>query len=230
MINVLFMLTFIVGLALTLWAQWRVRGNFDRWSRVAARSGLTGAEVARRILDANGLHHVPVQMVPGRLSDHYDPIAPAVRLSESVYHSHSIAAISVAAHECGHALQHKEAYGALVLRHRMVPLLNITSGAAPFLLFAGVAFRMAGLLLLGLVFFSTVVLFHLVTLPVEFNASARAKKIMAQQGFISGAEEERGVRRVLGTAAFTYVAGALVALMELLKYVVLLFFQTNNDD
>lgn len=229
MINVLFILVFFGGLALTLWAQWRVRGNFDRWSRVRARSGLTGADVARRILDANGLYHVPVQMVPGRLSDHYDPTAPAVRLSESVYHSDSIAAISVAAHECGHAVQHKEAYGALVLRHRMVPVLNFTSGAAPFLLFAGLAFRMSGLFLLGIIFFATVVLFHLVTLPVEFNASSRAKKIMVQQGYINGFEEERGVNRVLGAAAFTYVAGALVALMELLRYVVLLFIQNNDD-
>jgi uncharacterized protein len=230
MINALFGITFVVGLALTLWAQWRVKGNFNRWSRVAARSGMTGAEVARRILDDNGLHHVPVQVVPGRLSDHYDPTAPAVRLSEDVYYSNSIAAISVAAHECGHALQHKESYGALVFRHRMVPVLNFTSGAAPFLLFAGVAFRMAGLLVLGLIFFSTVVLFHLVTLPVEFNASARAKQIMARQGFINGVEEERGVNRVLGSAAFTYVAGALVALMELLRYIVLLFLQNSSDD
>jgi Zn-dependent membrane protease YugP len=153
----------------------------------------------------------------------------AVRLSEENYFSDSVAAISVAAHECGHAIQHKEAYGALIFRHRMIPVLNITSGLAPFLLMAGFALKMSGLLMLGLIFFSTVVLFHLVTLPVEFNASSRAKKIMIRQGFINGHEEEKGVRRVLGAAALTYVAGALVALLELLQYVVVLFFQDRRD-
>jgi Zn-dependent membrane protease YugP len=168
-------------------------------------------------------------MVPGKLTDHYDPTARAVRLSEDVFASDSIAAISVAAHECGHAIQHKEAYGALMFRHRMVPVLNIASGLAPFLLMAGILFKFTGMLLLGLIFFSVVVLFHLVTLPVEYNASSRAKKIMAIEGFVYGPEEERGVRRVLGAAALTYVAGALVALLELLQYVIILFFQDNRD-
>jgi Zn-dependent membrane protease YugP len=227
--NPIFLLVSIVGLVITLWAQWKVQGNYQAWSRVRARSGLTGAEVARRILDSQGLYHVPVQVVPGRLTDHYDPIVRAVRLSEENYFSDSVAAISVAAHECGHAIQHKEAYGALIFRHRMIPVLNITSGLAPFLLMAGFALKMSGLLMLGLIFFSTVVLFHLVTLPVEFNASSRAKKIMIRQGFINGHEEEKGVRRVLGAAALTYVAGALVALLELLQYVVVLFFQDRRD-
>jgi Zn-dependent membrane protease YugP len=228
-VNPIFVLVSIIGLVITLWAQWKVRGNYQIWSRVRARSGLTGAEVARRILDRNGLYHVPVQMVPGKLTDHYDPTARAVRLSEDVFASDSIAAISVAAHECGHAIQHKEAYGALMFRHRMVPVLNIASGLAPFLLMAGILFKFTGMLLLGLIFFSVVVLFHLVTLPVEYNASSRAKKIMAIEGFVYGPEEERGVRRVLGAAALTYVAGALVALLELLQYVIILFFQDNRD-
>jgi uncharacterized protein len=223
-----FLLLSLAGLVLTLWAQAKVRGNYSKWSRVPARSGLTGAEVARRILDQNGLYNVAVEPVRGMLTDHYDPVSRVVRLSEGVYSSSSIAAISVAAHECGHAIQHKEAYGALVLRHRMVPVLNITSGLAPFLLMAGIFFKMTGMLLLGLIFFSVAVLFHLVTLPVEFNASSRAKAIMVREGFINGASEERGVRKVLGAAALTYVAGAVVALVELLQYVALFFMQQDD--
>jgi uncharacterized protein len=224
----LFLLLSLAGLVLTLWAQAKVRGNYSKWSKVPARSGLTGAEVARRILDQNGLYNVAVEPVRGMLTDHYDPVSRVVRLSEGVYSSSSIAAISVAAHECGHAIQHKEAYGALVLRHRMVPVLNITSGLAPFLLMAGIFFKMTGMLLLGLIFFSVAVLFHLVTLPVEFNASSRAKTIMVREGFINGASEERGVRKVLGAAALTYVAGAVVALVELLQYVALFFLQQDD--
>ncbi|TCS94724.1 zinc metallopeptidase [Hazenella coriacea] len=227
--NLIFISVSIVGLIITLWAQMKVKGNFQRWSTVRASSGFTGAEVARLILDRNGLYHVPVEMVPGRLSDHYDPTAPAVRLSQSVYASDSIASISVAAHECGHAIQHQQQYGALVLRHRMVPILNLTSGTAPFLLLAGIFFKATGLLFLGIIFFSVAVLFHLVTLPVEFNASSRAKKIMVAEGFIRGHDEEMGVNRVLNSAAFTYVAGALVALLELLQYIFILFLQRNED-
>ena len=223
-----FLLLSLAGLVLTLWAQAKVRGNYSKWSKVPARSGITGAEVARRILDKHGLYNVAVEPVRGTLTDHYDPMSRVVRLSEGVYNSGSIAAISVAAHECGHAIQHKEAYGALVLRHRMVPVLNITSGLAPFLLMAGIFFKMTGMLLIGLIFFSVAVLFHIVTLPVEFNASSRAKAIMVKEGFINGAHEERGVRKVLGAAALTYVAGAVVALMELLQYVALFFLQQDD--
>nr|WP_082240608.1 zinc metallopeptidase [Thermoactinomyces sp. Gus2-1] len=163
----LFLLLSLAGLVLTLWAQAKVRGNYSKWSKVPARSGLTGAEVARRILDQNGLYNVAVEPVRGMLTDHYDPVSRVVRLSEGVYSSSSIAAISVAAHECGHAIQHKEAYGALVLRHRMVPVLNITSGLAPFLLMAGIFFKMTGMLLLGLIFFSVAVLFQPAMSPGE---------------------------------------------------------------
>ena len=175
-------------------------------------------KVARRILDANGLHDVPVEPVPGKLTDHYDPMARAVRLSESVYYSNSIAAISVAAHECGHALQHRDAYGFLVLRHKMFPVVNFTSGVAPLLLIAGIIFQALNLFALGILFFSAAVAFQLVTLPVEFNASSRAKDILVRQGFIRNIEE-RGVSKVLNAAAFTYVAATLVAVMELVYYI-----------
>lgn len=208
----------IAAFGLTIWAQFKVKGTFNKWSKNPASSGITGAEVARRILDANGLHDVPVEPVPGKLTDHYDPMARAVRLSESVYYSNSIAAISVAAHECGHALQHRDAYEFLVLRHKMFPVVNFTSGVAPLLLIAGIIFQALNLFALGILFFSAAVAFQLVTLPVEFNASSRAKDILVRQGFIRNIEE-RGVSKVLNAAAFTYVAATLVAVMELVYYI-----------
>lgn len=224
--SVLYLLV-IAAFGLTIWAQFKVKGTFNKWSENPAFSGMTGAEVARRILDANGLHDVPVEPVPGKLTDHYDPMARAVRLSESVYHSNSIAAISVAAHECGHALQHRDAYGFLVLRHKMFPVVNFASGVAPLLLLAGFFFQALNLLALGILFFSAAVAFQLVTLPVEFNASSRAKDILVQQGFIRNTEE-RGVSKVLNAAAFTYVAATLVAVMNLLYYISIFLGQSEE--
>jgi Zn-dependent membrane protease YugP len=217
----------IAAFGLTIWAQFKVKGTFNKWTENPASSGMTGAEVARRILDANGLHDVPVEPVPGKLTDHYDPTARAVRLSENVYYSNSIAAVSVAAHECGHALQHRDAYGFLVLRHRMFPVVNFTSGIAPLLLIAGMIFQVLDLLALGILFFSAAVAFQLVTLPVEFNASSRAKEILVRQGFIRSAEE-RGVSKVLNAAAFTYVAATLVAVMELVYYIAMFLGQSDE--
>lgn len=155
---------------------------------------MSGAEVARRILDDNGLHHVPVEPVPGTLTDHFDPMSNAVRLSEPVYYGNSISSISVAAHEVGHAIQHKEGYSMLVLRHRMFPAVNLTSGIAPFLLLAGVFFKMTNLLLIGIIFFSVAVAFQLITLPVEFNASSRAKRLMLAEGFVARDEKEGWIK------------------------------------
>ncbi len=217
----------IIAFGISLWAQFKVSGNFQKWSNVPASSGLTGAEVARMILDRNGLYHVPVEVVPGSLTDHYDPISRTVRLSEPVYYGRSIAAISVAAHEVGHAVQHKQSYGALVLRHRMFPIVNFTSGVAPFLLLAGFFFHQFSLIGLGIIFFSFAVAFQLITLPVEFNASSRAKKFMLAEGIIHH-NEERGVNKVLGAAALTYVAAALISVLELLKYI--LIFTQNRDE
>lgn len=217
-----------IAFGLSIWAQFKVKGNFNKWAEVGASSGMSGAEVARRILDSNGLFHIPVQVVPGRLSDHYDPIAKAVRLSEDVYYGRSIASISVAAHEVGHAVQDKESYGALVLRHRMFPLVNITSGIAPFLLMGGFFLHQTSLIGLGIILFSAAVAFQVVTLPVEFNASSRAKNFMLAEGIIQN-HEEKGVKKVLGAAALTYVAAALISLLELLKFV-MIFFQSNNEE
>jgi len=217
----------IPAFLLSLWAQFRVSGTFNRWSQVPASSGMTGYEAARRLLDSNGLYDVAVEPVPGKLSDHYDPIARVVRLSEPVYYESSIAAISVACHEVGHAIQHKEHYPALVMRHRMFPVVRFASGLAPFLLIAGFLFQATGLIGLGILFFSAAVAFQLVTLPVEFNASSRARNLMVAEGFIRS-DEERGVAKVLNAAALTYVGAALISLLELIKYV-WLFTQSNNE-
>jgi Zn-dependent membrane protease YugP len=216
-----------IAFGLSLWAQFRVKGTFNRYADVPSSSGLTGAEAARRMLDANGLTHVPVEHVPGTLTDHYDPISRTVRLSDPVYFGNSISAISVACHEVGHAIQHKVAYPMLVARHRIFPIVNLTSGVAPLLLLAGFFFHATNLLLLGIIFFSAAVAFQLITLPVEFNASSRAKQLMVKMGFIRNVEEE-GVNKVLGAAALTYVAAALISVLELLKYVMI--FNSSDED
>ncbi|MFD0051973.1 zinc metallopeptidase [Actinomycetes bacterium NPDC127524] len=217
-----------IAFGLSIWAQFKVKGNFNKWSEVGSSSGMSGAEVAREILDSNGLFHIPVEAVPGRLSDHYDPISKVVRLSEDVYYGRSIASISVAAHEVGHAVQDKQSYKALVLRHRMFPVVNLTSGIAPFLLMGGMFLQQASLVGLGIILFSAAVAFQVITLPVEFNASSRAKRFMLTEGIIQS-HEEKGVNKVLGAAALTYVAAALISVLELLKFV-LIFFQGNNNE
>lgn len=215
-----------IALGISIWAQFRVKGTFNRYAEVQAISGMTGYEAARRMLDANGLHNVPIEPVQGALTDHYDPIHRVVRLSEPVYYESSISAISVACHEVGHAIQHQQSYPMLVLRHRIFPLVNLTSGAAPFLIIAGLLFQWSNLLLVGILFFSAAVLFQLVTLPVEFNASNRARELMVSEGFITN-EEERGVAKVLNAAALTYVAAALISLLELLKFIMI--FANNRE-
>lgn len=225
-LGLIYLLT-IACFGLTIWAQFKVKSNYSRWSKVPASAGLTGAEVARRILDQNGLYDVSVQPVRGQLSDHYDPVKRTVNLSEDNYYGHSIAAISVAAHEVGHAIQHKEQYSMLVLRHRMVPMVNFTSGAAPFLIIFGLIAGFLELFGIGVIFYAGAVAFQLVTLPVEFNASSRAKDIMIKYGLIRN-EEERGVNKVLGAAAFTYVAAALLALVELLRFA-LMFLAASRE-
>ncbi|SEB76588.1 zinc metallopeptidase [Paenibacillus sp. GP183] len=218
----------ILAFGLSLWASFRVRGTFNKWSEVPVLSGMTGYQAARRMLDANGLYDIAIEAVPGTLSDHYDPIARVVRLSEPVYYQSSISAVSVACHEIGHAIQHSEHYPMLVLRHKMFPVVNFASGVAPFLILAGFLFQQIPYLLgLGIIFFSAAVAFQLVTLPVEFNASSRARDLMVAEGFITN-DEEKGVAKVLNAAALTYVAAALISVLELLKYI-MIFNSRNND-
>lgn len=216
-----------IAFGLSLWAQFRVKGTFNRFADVPASSGLTGAEAARRMLDENGLTNVPVEHIPGTLTDHYDPISRVVRLSDPVYMGNSISAISVACHEVGHAVQHKVSYPMLVARHRIFPVVNLVSGVAPLLLLVSFFFKAANLLLLGILFFSAAVAFQLITLPVEFNASSRAKTMMVKMGFIRN-NEESGVNKVLGAAALTYVAAALISVLELVKYV-MIFTNTREE-
>ncbi|MNW29764.1 putative neutral zinc metallopeptidase [compost metagenome] len=216
----------IIAFLFSLWAQFRVKGTFNKWATTTNQAGLTGYEAARKMLDSNGLHDVPIEPVRGKLTDHYDPINRVVRLSEPVYYERSISAISVACHEVGHAIQHKVHYPMLVLRHRIFPIVNFASGLAPFLLMGGLIFQAFNLIGLGILFFSVTVAFQLITLPVEFNASNRAREIMVSEGYIRN-DEERGVAKVLNAAALTYVAAALISLLELIRYVMI--FMNNRE-
>lgn len=212
---------FIPGLVLGLYAQFKLSSAYNRYSRVPTRTGLTGAEAAREILDSAGLQQVAIGEVSGRLSDHYDPTKRALFLSSENYHGHSLAAVGVAAHEAGHALQHAAAYGPLSLRMAMVPITNFASSAAFGLMFLGMLMGLAKLALVGVVVFGIITLFQLVTLPVEYNASSRAKAQLARLGIIDG-QERQGVDRVLSAAAMTYVAAMVTSLMTLLHFVMIL--------
>lgn len=216
----LYLLFAMPALLLGLWAQARVRSAFGRYSKVRAASGITGAQAARRILDANGLHNVAVERVNGFLSDHYDPRSKTLRLSSSVYESPSLASVGVAAHEAGHALQDQQAYSPLKLRSAMVPSVQIGSWLGPIIFFIGLMMSTATgntIAWIGLVFFGATAVFALVTLPVEFDASKRAKQLLVSQGIVS-TQEMQGVNSVLNAAALTYVAGAISAIMTLLYY------------
>ncbi len=201
-----------------MWTQHYVNSTFNKYSRVGNRENLNGAGAARQILDRNGLRDIPVEHISGHLSDHYDPNARALRLSDSVYNSNSVAAIGVAAHEAGHALQHQTGYGAMALRSSLVPVANIGSMFGPYLAIFGLFLGLTPLVWLGIVFYACAVTFYLVTLPVEFNASSRALATLDQNGMLSR-EELAGAREVLNAAALTYVASAAVAVAWLLKFI-----------
>ena len=218
-IDPLYIMMMAPVLILSAFASWKVKSSFNKYSKVGTRSGLTGAEVARKILDRHGLRDVPVVETHGFLSDHYDPLKKVVRLSHDVYANSSIAAIGVAAHETGHAIQHKEAYKPLVLRNMVVPVASIGSNFSWIIIIAGLAMGALGIVKIGILLFSIVVLFQLITLPVEFDASSRAKKILASEGIVSG-QELSGVSSVLSSAAMTYVAAATSAIMTLLYFLI----------
>ena len=218
-IDPLYIMMMAPVLILSAFASWKVKSSFNKYSKVRTRSGLTGAEVARKILDRHGLRDVSVVETHGFLSDHYDPLKKVVRLSHDVYANSSIAAIGVAAHETGHAIQHKEAYKPLVLRNMVVPVASIGSNFSWIIIIAGLAMGALGIVKIGILLFSIVVLFQLITLPVEFDASSRAKKILASEGIVSG-QELSGVSSVLSSAAMTYVAAATSAIMTLLYFLI----------
>lgn len=215
------MIFLIPAILLTLYAQSKVNSAYAKFARVANRRGMTGAQAARMILDANGMSDVPIQVVAGKLSDHYDPRHRVMRLSQQVYNEPSIASVAIAAHEAGHAIQHNVGYSPLQIRNTIVPVVNLCSNMAwPIL--------MVGLLLghsvmgdmvfnLGVLLFSSALVFQLITLPVEFNASNRAMEQMEAMGIVSNDQEARGARKVLSAAALTYVAALAMAVANLIR-------------
>jgi Zn-dependent membrane protease YugP len=218
-IDPLYWIMMLPVLLLSAFASLRVKSAFNKYSKIGNRQGLSGAEVARQILRRNNLGHVDVQEARGFLSDHYDPTRKVVKLSRDVYASNSIAAIGVAAHETGHAVQHARAYSPLKLRNMMVPVASIGSNFAWVIIFMGFIMNALGLVKIGIVLFSAVVLFQIITLPVEFNASARAKKMVQEYGIVSSGDMQ-GVNAVLNAAAMTYVAAAASAIMTLLYFLI----------
>lgn len=207
----------LIGTLISMLASVKVQSTFRKYDQVMSRTGMTGAEAARRLLQAHGIYDVSIQRVSGNLTDHYDPKNKVLRLSDSTYSSRSVAAIGVAAHECGHALQHEERYVPLSLRSAMVPIANFGSKFSILLIIAGIAFGYV-LVEAGILLFCAVVAFQVVTLPVEFNASRRALNLLGEQGILY--EEEVGMtRKVLRAAALTYVASALMSALQLVRLI-----------
>lgn len=217
----LYLLFALPGLLLGLWAKSRVNSNFNKYSKVRTARNVTGAEVARQLLDAHGLYDVAIEETQGTLSDHYDPRSKVLRLSPAVYRTPSIAAAGVAAHEMGHALQDAGGYFPLQIRSTLVPAAQFGSSFAPWLFIGGLLLNFTTLAWVGVIMFAAAVLFTLITLPVEFDASKRAKQLLVGNGVLIGNEIE-GVNKVLDAAALTYVAAAVSAIGTLLYYVLLL--------
>jgi len=218
-------LLLIPGMILMFWAQNRVRSTYDRYSKVSSSMGMTGAEVAQSILSTLGFHDISIEPVAGELTDHYDPSAKTVRLSSSVYNSDSLAAAAVAAHECGHVMQDKQGYTFMNIRASLVPVVNLGSQFGPMLVVLGIVLSALGsfsslLVNLGLVLFSAAIAFHVVTLPVELDASRRALKIVQSLGILDG-EERRGAKAVLNAAAWTYIATTIYSVLQLLQLVLM---------
>ena len=207
----------IPALILSMWAQFRVSSTFNRFSRVRASSGMTATQMAEQLLHAEGVYDVSVERTRGNLTDHYDPKNMVLRLSDSTANSTSVAALGVAAHEAGHVLQHRDGYAPLMLRTAAVPVVNIGSNLSWPLFLVGLIFSWEPLLYAGIALFALAVLFALITLPVEFNASKRALAALETNGYLQPGEEMRGAKKVLSAAAMTYVASAFMAIMQLLR-------------
>ena len=215
-----FFIFVVPAMLLALYAQGKVKSTFSKYSKVHNQKKLTGAQIAKNILDSNGLYDIRIERVSGNLSDHYDPRKKVVRLSDSVYASTSVAAVGVAAHETGHAVQHQVGYVPLVFRNAIVPVANIGSGVGPWLAILGLIFGSPGLTQIGIALFSAAVLFRLITLPVEFNASKRAMYSLETAEMLTR-EELPLAKKVLNAAAMTYLAAAAVAIANLLRLVLL---------
>ena len=211
-------LILIPALIVSAWAQFKVSSTFNKYQGVRSANGYTGAQVARMLLDGAGLYNVPIEITNGKLSDHYDPTRKVLRLSGDVYQGTSVASIGVAAHEVGHAIQHKEGYKALVFRNSIVPVVNFASSFSWILFILGIFLGYSGLTTLGIILFSVVVVFQLITLPVEFNASSRALQLIQARGILYE-NEISGAKKVLDSAALTYVAATLMAVAQLLRLI-----------
>ena len=217
--DIYYLILVVPALLVALFADIKVKSAFSKYSKIPAKAGYTAREVARFILDSNGLQDVQIDRIGGNLTDHYDPRSNTVRLSDNVYASTSVASLGIAAHEVGHAIQHSKNYTPIKVRNALVPVTQIASYAAIPLALIGLIFGNI-LLKVGIILFAVTVLFQLVTLPVEFNASSRAMETLKSNGFMEN-DDLAGTKKVLSAAAFTYVAAALVALMNLLRLILL---------
>jgi len=225
----LYIIMIVPAFLLSLFAQFRVKSTYSRYSKVATSRGVTGAQAARRILDAEGITDVSIETARGFLSDHYDPRSRVLRLSEGVYAGDSLASVGVAAHEAGHAIQHARGYAPLQLRSALVPISSLGSNLAWPLLIIGFIFMAKSFIMAGILFFTFAVLFQIVTLPVEFNASSRALQALPATGILSDTEVQ-GARKVLSAAALTYVAAAAMAVVQLLYFLLRSGFLGNSDE
>ncbi|MGN0355908.1 MAG: zinc metallopeptidase [Muricoprocola sp.] len=219
------MILALIGLLLTMLASARVNSTFAKYNRVRSVSGMTGAQAAMQVLHAAGIYDVRIEHVSGKLTDHYDPRSKVLRLSDSTYSSNSVAAVCVAAHECGHAVQDQQSYGPLVLRSTLVPMANLGSQLSWPIFFFGLIFSIKPLVTAGIVLFCLAIVFQLVTLPVEFNASSRALGILQDTGILQP-QEMKGAKSVLWAAAMTYVAAVASSLLQLLR---LILISRRND-
>lgn len=229
----MYLIFMLPGFILAMWAQSKVKGAYSKYSKVPNMAGLTGAEAARRILDMQGLQSVAIEPTKGVLSDHYDPRPRKLFLSNDVYNGRTVAAVAIAAHEAGHAIQHQQGYAPLKARTAIVPAVSIGSNLGFFILIAGVMLGSLTLGWVGVALFGLATVFALITLPVEFNASSRAKVALVQAGIVdggvSGGQESKGVDTVLGAAAWTYVAGFLASLLSLLYWIMLLTGNSRSE-
>jgi len=219
------MIILIPAMIISFWAQAKINSTYNKYSEVRTIKGYTGQQVARMMLDDAGLSDVRIEVINSKLGDHYDPSSRILRLSPDVYAGGTISSAGIAAHEVGHALQHKERYKPLTIRNSIVPIVNISSSASWILLFIGLLLGFKGLTTLGIVLFSAVIVFQLITLPVEFNASTRALNILKSRGILYD-DETQNAQKVLDAAAMTYVAATLMAVSQLIRLIAL----SNRDD
>jgi uncharacterized protein len=221
------MLILIPALIIAAWAQFKINSTFNQYSQVQSIRGYNGSQVARMLLDESGLNDIPVEIVQGKLTDHYDPVSRVMRLSKDVFYGTSVASLGVAAHETGHAIQDKERYSPLVIRNSIVPVVNFGSNLSWVLFFAGFILGITSLLRIGILLFMTVVFFQLITLPVEFNASSRALALLGSRDILNE-DEVQGAKKVLNAAALTYVAATLMAIAQLARLILL--SNSRRDD